>query len=231
MTTNSRQKRIALGQAIRENRTYFLAYFLLLTLGCFLLVRIPVGNENLYFVQFRGSIWDEIFKITTKLAEPLVIVPIILLSLFISFRKTVSILAVIAITMIITSLAKTFFYHPRPVLYFHQLDRLAELIPVDGAPLLTGHSSFPSGHTMAAFSIFTLLALQSKHKGGIGALFLLLATAVGLSRIYLGQHFLKDAIAGSIFGVTIALVLFVLFERLAHHPKWNRNILTLFKHK
>ncbi len=222
---------MVLGQIIRENRWFFLSYFLLLTVGVFLVARIPMGNENLYFVSFRGSIWDDIFKSTTKLAEPIVITPIVLATLFISFRKTVSLLATIAITMITVSLAKTFFFHPRPVLYFHKLDRLAELVPVDGVPLLTGHSSFPSGHTMAAFSIFTLLALQSKHKRTIALLFLLLAAAVGFSRIYLGQHFLKDAMVGSIFGVTIALFTFILFERLAHRPRWNRNILSLLKHK
>ncbi len=222
---------MVLGQIIRENRWYFLSYFLFLTVGVFLIARIPMGNENLYFVAFRESIWDDIFKSTTKLAEPIVITPIVLATLFISFRKTVSLLVTIAITMITASLAKAFFFHPRPVLYFHKLDRLAELVPVDGVPLLTGHSSFPSGHTMAAFSIFTLLALQSKHKRTIALLFLLLAAAVGFSRIYLGQHFLKDAMVGSIFGVTIALFTFILFERLAHRPSWNRNILSLLKHK
>jgi len=228
MTTKSTKKRMDFGQIIRKNKGYFLPYFLLLTLGVFLLARIPQGNENLYFVLFRGSIWDDIFKLATQLAEPIIILPIILISLFVSFRKTVSIITAITVTLIISGISKALFQHARPVLFFHKLDRLAELVPVEGIQLLTGYSSFPSGHTMAAFSIFTLLAIQAKQKKLFGVIYIILAAAVGLSRIYLGHHFLKDVIVGSIFGVIIALFTYVLFERLANRPKWNRNIKTAF---
>ncbi len=228
MTTQPTQKRIRFGHTIRENRYFFFPYFLLLSFGAFLLARIPQGDENLFFVHFRGSIWDDIFKVTTQLAETIPIILILLITLFISFRKTVSILASIALTLIISGTSKLFFLHARPSLYFDHLGRLDELIPVEGVDLLTGHSSFPSGHTMAAFSIFTLLALQSKQKKLPGVIFLILAVSVGISRIYLGQHFLKDVITGSIFGTIIALLIYTLFERLAGKPKWNRNILSLF---
>ncbi len=229
MTTKSVRKRIAFGQIIRENKVYFLSYFTLLVVGTILLIRIPVGNENLFFVRFRGSIWDDVFKVTSQFAEPVFIIPILLISLFISFRKTTSILSVIAITLVLTAGAKALFQHVRPRLFFYHLGRSSELIPVEGVELLTGHSSFPSGHTMAAFSIFTLLAIQAKQKKLLGVIFILLATSVGLSRIYLGQHFLKDVLTGSIFGVILALIIYVLFERLAHRPKWNRNLLTVQK--
>ncbi|HHB79828.1 MAG TPA: phosphatase PAP2 family protein [Saprospiraceae bacterium] len=231
MTQKNRKKAAFLGQTIRENRVYFSTYFILLTVGVFLLSRIPQGDEDLFFVQFRGSIWDDIFKWATKLAEPYFISAALIFLLFINFRKATSLLVTVLIVLATAGLTKLLFRHNRPVLYFDKLNRLHELTPVQGIQLLTGDTSFPSGHTMAAFAFFTLLALQTKSKGLTAALYILLAASVGLSRIYLGQHFLKDVVAGSIIGVLIALITYLLFERLADRPKWNRNLISVFKRK
>lgn len=230
MTTKRRKKRVHFGQIIRENRWYFLPYFLLLTIAVFILTTVPVGNEDLYFVQFRGSIWDDIFKVVTQFAEPIIITIVILSFLFISFRKTLSLLSAIALMLSVSSIAKLIFKHDRPVLYFHKLDRLADLPPVEGLQLLTGDTSFPSGHTMGAFTIYTLVALYTQNKT-YGIAFLLLSASVGFSRIYLGQHFLKDVVAGSITGVVIAIFIYHLFERWIHLPKLNRNLLSSFRKK
>lgn len=198
-------------------------------MGAFLIIRLPQGDENLYFVLFRGSIWDDFFKLVTQLAEPFAITLVIVYLLFRNFRQAVSLLTAMAVMLLTSAVAKLFFQHYRPALYFNHLHRLEELVPVDGVQLLTGDTSFPSGHTMGAFTIFTLLALQAKQKKLFGVLFLILASGVGLSRIYLGQHFLKDVMAGSILGVVIALIVYVLFERLRDRPKWNRNLIDVFR--
>ena len=231
MTTQKQKKRKTLGQVIRANRLYFLSYFLALTMSTIGLTQITQGNENLYFVAFRGSIWDTVFKLATQLAEPTILAIIIFFLLFRSYRNAVSLLTALLISLTATSLAKLFFRHIRPVLYFDRLHRLEELVPVEGVHLLTGDTSFPSGHTMAAFAAYTLLALQSKQKKYLAVLFFIPAVSVGLSRIYLGQHFLKDVIAGSISGVLIGLVVYIFFERLTDHPKWNGNLIHAFAKK
>lgn len=58
--------------------------------------------------------------------------------------------------------------------------------------------SFPSGHTTASFSIATVLALNIPN---IFILTYLLATIIGVSRIYLGVHYPTDVAAGIILGV------------------------------
>jgi membrane-associated phospholipid phosphatase len=54
---------------------------------------------------------------------------------------------------------------------------------------------------VSAFAAATVLALYCKNSSMLQVLFLILAVAVGFSRIYLSQHFLPDVLAGSLIGV------------------------------
>lgn len=63
-------------------------------------------------------------------------------------------------------------------------------------------SSFPSGHTLAAFCAATLL---SERKGDAAAC-LGLATAVGVSRVQLGDHHPSDVVGGALIGTVTGLL-------------------------
>jgi membrane-associated phospholipid phosphatase len=65
--------------------------------------------------------------------------------------------------------------------------------------------AFPSGHTMTAFLMATLLALIFLRRVHWSVLLLMLAILVGFSRIYILQHFYRDVVAGSLVGVLLAL--------------------------
>lgn len=58
--------------------------------------------------------------------------------------------------------------------------------------------SFPSGHTMTAFSI--ALVISYFYPGLEGPLYFL-AISIAVSRIVLGMHYLSDVLAGMILGV------------------------------
>jgi undecaprenyl-diphosphatase len=60
--------------------------------------------------------------------------------------------------------------------------------------------SFPSGHTMSAFSI--TLVVSYFYPSLEGTLFFL-ALSIALSRIVLGMHFLSDVLAGAVLGVML----------------------------
>ena len=65
-------------------------------------------------------------------------------------------------------------------------------------------SSFPSGHSASAFSFATLL---SAFYPALISISFTTASLVAFSRIYLGEHFLSDALAGSLIGITVGLLI------------------------
>jgi membrane-associated phospholipid phosphatase len=71
----------------------------------------------------------------------------------------------------------------------------------------SGMTSFPSGHTTSVFALAILLALNTRDKR-ISLIYLITAIITGYSRIYLGQHFLADVVAGALIGVLSALLIY-----------------------
>jgi undecaprenyl-diphosphatase len=61
--------------------------------------------------------------------------------------------------------------------------------------------SFPSGHTMTAFSV--ALVVSYFYPSLEGPLFFL-AISIAVSRVVLGMHFLSDVLAGMVLGVALA---------------------------
>lgn len=60
--------------------------------------------------------------------------------------------------------------------------------------------SFPSGHTAAACSIATVI---SYYYPGFVGIFIIYATLIGISRMYLAVHFPTDVLVGAFVGILI----------------------------
>lgn len=71
--------------------------------------------------------------------------------------------------------------------------------------------SFPSGHTMTAFSI--ALVIGYFYPGLEGPLYLL-AASIAISRIVLGMHFLSDVLAGILLGAGLGCAALTAFASL-----------------
>jgi undecaprenyl-diphosphatase len=69
--------------------------------------------------------------------------------------------------------------------------------------------SFPSGHSMTAFSVAVPLSLFYP---SLEAGLLFCAISIALSRIVLGLHFLSDILVGSALGATIGYTIYCLFQ-------------------
>jgi undecaprenyl-diphosphatase len=112
--------------------------------------------------------------------------------------------------LILDGTMKLFFHRPRP-----QLD-WAKVLP---------DYSFPSGHTMNAFVFYIALALilwsVSGRRVGLVATGIAasIAFGVGVSRIYLGYHYLTDVVGGLLAGIVWLMVVGAAFRA---RPTWWR---------
>jgi membrane-associated phospholipid phosphatase len=73
------------------------------------------------------------------------------------------------------------------------------------------HGSFPSGHAMRSGFFCVFLAILLWQRGGLAARaaaigFLALALAFGFARVYMGDHWLSDVVAGLALGASMALL-------------------------
>jgi membrane-associated phospholipid phosphatase len=115
--------------------------------------------------------------------------------------------------MLISYLLKFLFSHPRPGAFANESWYRDGLILVEGVVPYSAMTSFPSGHTMSAFALAIGLVYLFKLNRGLWIFPLVGAVIVGISRVYLVQHFLKDVLAGSLLGVLIGLIIVWLHQR------------------
>jgi membrane-associated phospholipid phosphatase len=112
------------------------------------------------------------------------------------------------VTVVVIQTVKYTVDAPRPLKYFNDA---AWIHTSPEWPRLLEHS-FPSGHTCAAFCLFTFLAmlLPLKYRY-LGIVLFIAALAVGYSRMYLAAHFFLDVYVGSIIGgiFTIGVMIFM----------------------
>ncbi len=118
------------------------------------------------------------------------------------WRSAFCLLLAVMLGMTSIILCKTIYHSPRP----------------SGFVLVKKSSSFPSGHmTMATifYSIiayYTNIVYEKKFKKVIYYVAGVLLTSVGLSRLYLGAHWLTDVIGAVLLGFSIAFFTLIIFR-------------------
>lgn len=192
-------------KTIRENPFFFSAFAIWLIWGGVYMATHEKGDAILYWSGHRSAFGDFFFFHVTCLGEGTAFILIILAALFVRFRHSI-LLTLLGLTVLwVSPLTKGLFSRLRPGAFFRQSGALDEINLVEGVDLHFGSTSFPSGHSMAAFALFAALAFLAPDKRSAGIVFFLLALAVAFSRVYLVQHFLEDIYAGSIIGLLLAM--------------------------
>ena len=158
---------------------------------------------------------DVFFKYTTYLGDGLFVGVLILLLFAIErhYKKPLELLTVYGFTGIMANILKKIFDSPRPKLYF-QSKAYMQFVPGVDVHLF---GSMPSGHTVTAFAVALFFSnYYSRGKAWLQIVLLLLATLVGISRVYLNQHFFEDVAVGSFLGIVLTIA-------ILHFGTWYLN--------
>ena len=198
---------------LKNNRFFFTFFAFWQGVLLIYLFYFPKGQEFLFLDRFHHLYLDVFFKSITFLGDwPAYIFALAFLFSKLKFRAFFVILLVSILVPITSYISKAYFKHPRPIHFFQDKPLFNDLQKVDGVVLHTGFSSFPSGHTMSAFAVFSLLAFFASHSKRQIFLFFSLAILVAASRVYLIQHFVEDVWMGSLMGVMLAYLIFQVFH-------------------
>jgi membrane-associated phospholipid phosphatase len=140
--------------------------------------------------------------------------------LYVTYDKKLAIrLAVLTLlAMSLNHILKTLIMNPRPFISQGDfMDRWA--VSAAKARELATEYSTPSGHAMAGATFYSYLYANVKSRTArIGFVMLILLT--GLSRPYLGVHYLEDVLIGWVVGLAIALFAIRYADRIS--TLWGR---------
>ncbi len=109
-------------------------------------------------------------------------------------RPGIAILVSLLVAYVVVELViKTFIHRERPY------------VAEDLTPIIVDSLSysFPSGHTAYSFASATVITM---YYGRWGVPAFVLASMVGISRIYLALHWPTDVVAGALIGIAVAIV-------------------------
>lgn len=175
-------------------------------LACAWLLRQMGRDESFLWLTHKHSpAADIILQYLTHLGDGLFALA---LALFFWFRRKPLLSYALVLAFLISGLlaqaGKFSFPQKRPYNYFESIGQKIHVI--DGVTLMHSNNSFPSGHTATAFATAAVLVLLHGFWQRQSGLALALAITIGYTRIYLGNHFLSDVMAGSMLGIMGALL-------------------------
>lgn len=150
-------------------------------------------KDVFYFVNstLKNKTLDIIFPIITRMGEDLSIIAAGILLFILGKRKgkrtAILMMSALFLSRLSVLLIKKITHRPRPSLVYDNVHLLSKSV----------FSSFPSGHTTLATAICIVLCFKYKK---LSPLFIFLAALVGISRLYVGQHYPTDVVAGFALG-------------------------------
>ena len=209
---------------IKNNRyiIYISIPFLLIIL--LITAKVIAGRElyidklayHLFIEKLRNDKLTTFMKLATKLSNPEVMIVIAIISILFctklikNKKLSLGIILNLAGITIINQILKFIFRRERPTGY-----RLIEM---------SGYS-FPSGHAMASLAFYGLLIYITKRLVKNKYLKILLITLniaiiilIGVSRIYLGVHYLSDVLTGYSISIIYLLITTKLLNKYKVFP-------------
>lgn len=163
-----------------------------------------------FFYGIRKPGLDTLMELITYMAnwETIVIICLLLICFPQTRRKAgISVSIAALLSTLVKAVIKTAVARPRP-------EESLFLIEQSGF-------AYPSGHAMTGMAVYLLLLVltreyitDSKKKNLLSVIFVFVAFAVGISRVYLGVHFPTDVIGGWALGTATVIVSLMIWDNL-----------------
>lgn len=164
-----------------------------------------------FIMKIKSDELTNIVKIITNLGDTFIIITGIIIC-FLLFRKKVYPILItsnILGVVLINQTLKHLIMRPRPD-FLHLVEE-------------TGFS-FPSGHSMAAFGFYgyfiyliNISKLNKKIKVILTSILSIIILLIGLSRVYLGVHYISDVVAGFIMSFIYILIFTTITKKYLKH--------------
>ena len=159
---------------------------------------------------FNNPILDKIMLFFTLLGEKgiVFIAAAVLLLFFKRFRRTgILILGALLVTFLCCEFGiKLLVERPRPFVTYPEFQLI--ISPPHGY-------SFPSSHAATSFAVAAVLCYCHKK---LSAVFMLTASLIALSRVYLLVHYPTDIIAGMVLGSLLAMLSIYILNKIFKFP-------------
>ena len=208
----------------RPANNFGIAFFftILIALATGILILSLGKNGTFQLINSNhNEIADQFFKYFTHYGDGIMWAPLGLFCLYFRRKYFIAVVAGVLISTIIAQFLKRVVYPDelRPIAY------LSETFPVHqiaGVELKRIHS-FPSGHTTTAFAMALIMAHMINKKAW-SIILPLFAGLAAYSRVYLGQHFPTDALAGMCIGVLSAVLSLLIYRRFIRYAKKKSEV-------
>ena len=205
-------------------KSFLIIYTVFALVASAFLIVYPKEELFLIINGAYSGFGDVVFPYITYLGGGFFSALTVIIFLFIQYRLAIIASVSFILMGLITQVLKHTLFSdcPRPFKFFEGGELVHSIADVD----LYLYNSFPSGHSATAFSLFFMLVLALKGKQPVwGIVFFFLALLGGYSRIYLGQHFLGDVLAGSFIGVITTYLCYVILDKHLASTAWaNRSL-------
>lgn len=207
-------------QFVDDSKVFLALYLLFLVIAGALIVKFEKGDEILYFSSLHTPLFDALFKWITRLAEAPAFMLTFVFIFFSSYGKGLLLGINLGLVSGAVQFLKLVVFDDavRPAVFF---EGKAQLNFVEGVQIFT-QNSHPSGHTAIGFAVCFMLCLFTKNKY-LKVVFFFLALLIGVSRVYLLQHFLRDVYVGSLLAMVITTVFWLTFAQSSFYQnlKWK----------
>ncbi len=198
-------------------------FYLFLIIGLLILINTGKGDLLLLINHNHNRLLDIFFKYWTFFGDGLIFLFLFIFFILRSYYYALfTALSIIVQTFLTQGMKRVVFDDVvRPKSFIQNFEHLHTVPGVE----IYGLHAFPSGHTATAFTVALLLSIYVKN-GRWSIFFILSALLVGVSRIYLLQHFFIDVYFGAIVGIFSVLLVFYLLTRqnIEHRYPWNSSL-------